>query len=62
MVSNGDVAAGIANGVLYIIEIPDELLIKTIFIQGHTKTINSIIENNKIVTSSDENDLILRDP
>ena len=61
--SNGDVAAGLGNGALYIIEVTDELLIKTIFVQGHTKTINSIIEleNNKIVTSSDENDLILWD-
>ncbi len=61
--SNGDVAAGLGNGALYIIEVTDELLIKTIFVQGHQKTINSIIEleNHKIVTSSDENDLILWD-
>lgn len=61
--SNGDVAAGLGNGALYIIGVTDELLIKTIFVEGHTKTINSIIEleNNKIVTSSDENDLILWD-
>ena len=62
--SNGDVACGLGNGLLYIIQVTDELLIKTKFPQGHKKTINSIIEleNHKIVTSSDENDLILWDP
>ena len=61
--SNGDIAAGLGNGELYILEITDEILIKTKFVQGHKKTINSIIEleNHKIVTSSDENDLILWD-
>ena len=62
--SNGDVAAGLGNGLLYIISITDELLIKTKFPRRHNKTINCIIEldNHKIVTSSDENDLILWDP
>ena len=62
--SNGDVAAGLGNGLLYIISVTDELLIKTKFPRGHNKTINCIIEldNHKIVTSSDENDLILWDP
>ena len=62
--SNGDVAAGLGNGLLFIIEVTDELLIKTKFPRGHKKTINNIIEldNHKIVTSSDENDLILWDP
>jgi WD40 repeat protein len=62
--SNGDVAAGLGNGSLYIIQVTDELIIKTIFCKGHKKTINSIIEldNHKIVTASDENDLILWDP
>ena len=62
--SNGDVACGLGNGLLYIIQVTDELLIKTKFPQGHKKTINYIIEleNHKIVTSSDENDLILWDP
>ena len=62
--SNGDVACGLGNGLLYIIEVTDELLVKTKFPQGHKKTINFIIEleNHKIVTSSDENDLILWDP
>ena len=61
---NGDVACGLGNGLLYIIQVTDELLIKTKFPQGHKKTINFIIEleNHKIVTSSDENDLILWDP
>ena len=62
--SNGDVACGLGNGLLYIIQVTDELLIKIKFPQGHKKTINLIIEleNHKIVTSSDENDLILWDP
>ena len=62
--SNGDVAAGTGNGALYIIQVTDELIIKTMFLEGHKRTINSIIEldNHKIVTSSDENDLILWDP
>ena len=62
--SNGDVAVGLGNGLLYIISVTDELLIKTKFPRGHNKTINYIIEldNHKIVTSSDENDLILWDP
>jgi WD40 repeat protein len=62
--SNGDVACGLGNGLLYIVQVTDELLVKTKFPQGHKKTINNIIEleNHKIVTSSDENDLILWDP
>ncbi len=64
VLSNGDVAAGLGNGLLYIIQITDELIIKTIFVQGHKTTINCIIEldNHKIVTCSDEKDLILWDP
>ena len=60
---NGNIAAGLGNGLLYILEITDEIIVKTQFPQGHKKAINSIIEleNNKIVTSSDENDLILWD-
>ncbi len=60
---NGDVAAGLGNGLLYILEITDEIKIKLKFPQGHKKTINTIIEleNNKLVTISDENDLILWD-
>ena len=62
--SNGDVAAGLGNGLLYIIQVTDELLIKTKFPRGHNSSINCIIEldNHKIVTISDENDLILWDP
>jgi len=62
--SNGDVAVGLGNGLLYILKITDELIVKTKFVQGHKKTINCIIEleNHKLVTSSDENDLILWDP
>ena len=62
--SNGDVAVGLGNGLLYILKITDELIVKTKFVHGHKKTINCIIEleNHKLVTSSDENDLILWDP
>ena len=62
--SNGDVAVGLGNGLLYIISVTDELLVKIKFPRGHNKTINSIIEldNQKIVTASDENNLILWDP
>ena len=64
VLSNGDVACGLGNGLLYIITVTDEILIKTKFERGHNTTINFIIEldNHKIVTSSDENDLILWDP
>jgi WD40 repeat protein len=64
VLSNGDVACGLGNGLLYTITVTDEILIKTKFPRGHNKTINFIIEldNHKIVTSSDENDLILWDP
>ena len=60
---NGDVAAGLGNGLLYILQITDEIKIKTEFARGHNKTINTIIElkNEKLVTCSDENDLILWD-
>ena len=62
--SNGDIACGLGNGLLYIVQVTDELLIKTKFPQGHKATINCIIEldNHKIITSSDENDLIMWDP
>ena len=61
--SNGDVACG-GIGVLYIISVTDKIFVKTKFPRGHNKTINFIIEleNHKIVTASDETDLILWDP
>ena len=60
---NGDVAAGLGNGLLYILQIKDEIQIKTEFARGHNSTINTIIElnNEKLITCSDENDLILWD-
>ena len=63
VLKNGDVAAGLGNGLLYILEITDEIKIKTQFGRGHKTTINTIIEleNEKLITSSDENDLILWD-
>ena len=60
---NGDVAAGLGNGLLYILQITDEIIVKTEFPRGHNSTINSIIElsNGKIVTISDENEPIMWD-
>ena len=60
---NGDVAAGLGNGLLYILKVTDEISIKTEFARGHNSTINTIIElsNEKLVTCSDENDLIVWD-
>ena len=58
--SDGTVAAGYGNGDVGILEIGNEIKVKTI-LKGHKKTINSIIEldNHKLVTSSDENNMIL---
>ena len=60
---NGNVAAGLGNGLLYLLQIADEIQVKLKFAKGHSKVINIIIEleNNKLVTYSDENDLILWD-
>ena len=60
---NGDVAAGLGNGLLYILQITDEIIVKTEFPRGHNSTINSIIElsDGKIVTISDENEPIMWD-
>ena len=60
--SDGTVAAGYGNGDVGILEIGNEIKIKTI-LKGHKKTINSIIdlENHKLVTSSDEKNMILWD-
>ena len=63
LLKNGNVAAGLGKGFLYILEITEEILTKLQLEKGHSKVINSIIEleNNKLVTYSDENDLILWD-
>ena len=63
VLKNGEVAAGLGNGLLYILEITDEIKIKTQFARGHKTTINTIIEleNEKLITSSDEKNLILWD-
>ena len=60
---NGNIAAGLGNGLLYLLQIADEIQVKLKFAKGHSKVINIIIEleNNKLVTYSDENDLILWD-
>ena len=64
--SDGTVAAGYGNGDIGILEIGNEIREKMV-LKGHKKTINSIIEleNHKLVSSSDENNMIvwnLNDP
>ena len=64
--SDGNVAAGYGNGDVGILEIGNEIKEKLV-LKGHKKTVNSIIEleNHKLVSSSDENNMILwdlRDP
>ena len=63
LLKNGNIAAGLGKGVLNILEITDEILVKSEFKKGHSKVVNLIIqlENNKLVTYSDEKDLILWD-
>ena len=60
--SNGCVAAGYGNGDVGILEIGKEINVKTV-LKGHKKTVNCIIEleNHKLITSSDEHDMILWD-
>lgn len=60
---NGDIAAGLGNGLLYLLKVRDEVLVKSQFPRGHKKTINTVIEleNNKLITASDENELIMWD-
>ena len=60
--SDGNVAAGYGNGDIGILTIGDEIKEKLI-LKGHKKTVNSIIEldNHKLVSSSDENNMILWD-
>lgn len=59
---DGTVAAGYGNGDLAILEVGDEIKVKTI-LKGHKKTVNSIIElsNHKLVSCSDEKNMILWD-
>lgn len=64
LLKNGTVAAGLGKGILNILEITDEILVKLEFKKGHSKAVNLVIEleNNKLVTYSDGNDdLILWD-
>ena len=60
--SDGTVAAGFGNGDIGILEVGNEIKVK-LTLKGHKKTVNSIIElgNHKLVSSSDENNLILWD-
>lgn len=60
--SDGTVAAGYGNGDVAILEVGNEIKVK-ILLKGHKKTVNCIIEleNHKLVTSSDENNMILWD-
>ena len=59
---NGDVAAG-GRGFLYILQITDEIKIKTKFGKGHNSTLTNIIEleNENLVTSDDKKNIILWD-
>ena len=62
--SNGDIIAGQGKGSIVIICITGgELSIKTTFKKYHTKTVTFCIEldNHKIVTASDENDIVIWD-
>ena len=60
---NGDVVAGLGKGLIYLLKITDEITIKAKFPQGHKKTVGSIIEldDGRLVSMADENDLILWD-
>ena len=61
--SNGDVVAGQGKGVVSLIKITDEIQIKATFKTYHTRTVTLCIEldNLKIITASDENDLVMYD-
>lgn len=61
---NGEVVVGMGNGNLVILDIEPELIISKKFEKGHKKPITFIVElqDHKIVTASDENDLIEWDP
>ena len=60
--TDGTVAAGYGNGDVAILEVGNEIKVKTI-LKGHKKTVNGIIElgNHKLVTASDESHMILWD-
>ena len=59
---DGTVAIGQGNGDISILEVDNDIKIKFV-LKGHKKTINSIIQldNYKVVTSGDENNMILWD-
>lgn len=61
---DGTVAAGLGNGDVIIVDISGEITIKTKFKKGHKNAVCSIIEldNGKIVTAADENNLLIWDP
>ena len=60
--SDGKVAAGYGSGDLAILEVGNEIKVKTL-LKGHEKAVNAIIElgNHKLVTASDEKNMILWD-
>ena len=60
--SDGTVAAGFGNGDIGILEVGAEIKTKLV-LKGHKKTVNCIIEldNHKLVSSSDEKNMILWD-
>ena len=55
-------AAGFGNGDIGILEVGNEIKVK-LTLKGHKKTANSILEldNHKLVSCSDENNMILWD-
>ena len=60
--ADGTLAIGEGNGNISILEVGNDIKIKCV-LKGHTKPINFIIQlnNQKLVTSSDENNIILWD-
>ena len=61
--NNGDVVAGQGKGIVSLIKVTDELQVKATFKNYHTRTVSLCVEldNLKIVTAGDENDLVMYD-
>ena len=62
-ISNGDILAGQGKGVIAVIQVTDEVTIKNLIKNVHTKTVTFCIEldNKKIVTAADDNEAVLWD-
>ena len=61
--ANDDVVVGQGKGIVSLIKVTDELQIKATFKVYHTRTISLCVEleNLKIITAGDENDLVMYD-